>query len=214
MDYLKSLDYSTINNQSTAAKLFQAVGKNGYFKIYNYNYSDFSRISQLVGFNNLKYTHVHSSIKESSIILGIEDNIDIPKEYCFTIKSHNPNYRSSNIRYALEKADEVIFFGHSLGITDYHYFSDFFLNQSGNNGTPQKKKTIRIFTYDEDSRLDILLQLREMNNKKKNDLFDLNDFRIYCTSKNEDVDDINRYCQNLINNSQKNQTERLRNAFY
>lgn len=31
----------------------------------------------------------------------------------------------------------------------------------------KRKKTIRIFTYDEDSRLDILLQLREMNNKKR-----------------------------------------------
>ena len=91
--------------------------------------------------------HVHGSLKESDIILGFEDNVDVNDNLCFMIKSHSPHFRSCNIRDSLEKADEIIFFGHSLGMTDYHYFEDFFLKQSGAMGSSDiKKKKIRIFT--------------------------------------------------------------------
>ena len=197
-DYLKTLDYSAINTQSVAAMLIRTVYIASQPRIFNYNYTNFYEIRKVLrcsGFSG--YTPVHGSIKNSSIILGIDDDVEIHEFYYFMIKSHNPNYRSCNIRSALDEAEEVIFFGHSLGSTDYHYFSDFFLNQSGNNGIPQKRKKIRIFTKNEASRLDILAQLRNMNNKKTNQLFDLNDFRIYCTHEERDQTDIEEYCTGL-----------------
>ena len=67
-----------------------------------------------------------------------------------------------------------------LGETDYHYFEDLFRFQSQPEHY-KSSKTIRIFTYDENSRIDVLFQLRAMNNKRTDMLFDLNDFEIYRT---------------------------------
>ena len=209
MDYLKSLDYKNLNKESIAYILLKSVIENDYFEIFSFNYTDLNDINSSLNINNCTYNHVHGSIENSDIILGFEDEVDVIDEYCFMIKSHSPYYRSSNIRQSLYKAEEIVFFGHSLGITDYHYFSDFFSEQSGNNGTPKKKKTIRIFTYDENSRQNILVQLRNMNKWKTNQLYDLNDFRIYCTSKLENKQYIEEYCCKLVNDSKKNHFTRM-----
>lgn len=124
----------------------------------NFNYTEIPQLSETL--------HVHGSISQNNIILGFEDNVEINDIFCFMIKSHSPHFRSFNIREKLRNANEVIFFGHSLGITDYHYFSDFFKVQSGLNGSEKiEKKRIRIFTFDENARQDILIQLRNMNQK-------------------------------------------------
>lgn len=211
--YLNTLDYSNLNKKSIASLFLNSVIENGYFEIFSFNYTDLHKISDCLNICEFGYNHVHGTVNKSNIILGFEDDVELIDEYCFMIKSHSPYYRSSNIRQALYNAEEVVFFGHSLGITDYHYFSDFFYEQSGNNGTPRKKKTIRIFTYDESSRQNILVQLRIMNNRKTNELYDLNDFRIYCTCKPEDRKDIEEYCQLLFNNSKRADYRNLESAF-
>jgi hypothetical protein len=95
-------------------------------------------------------------------------------------------------------ADEVIFFGHSLGSTDYHYFEHFFRNQSNEQIKKEDSKIITIFTYDNKSRLEILTQLRSMNEKKTNLLFSLNQLNIFCTKDGEgDKERIEEYCKNL-----------------
>ena len=60
-----------------------------------------------------------------------------------------------------------------------------------------KKKKIRIFTYDENSRQEILIQLRTMNNKRINELYDLNDFAIYRTKNEIDDNKIKQYFSEL-----------------
>ena len=89
--------------------------------------------------------------------------------------------------YDLLDADEVVFFGHSLGQNDYHYFRQFFRNQCDENMPREKGKKITIFTYDDSSRISILEQLRDMNDRKTSLLFSLNDFQVICTKdgKNE-----------------------------
>lgn len=77
---------------------------------------------------------------DTSIILGFQDNIEIDDSYCFMIKSHSPYYTSHNIKSKLDQADEVIFFGHSLGSTDYPYFEDFFANNVQLSLTMKKLK--------------------------------------------------------------------------
>ena len=88
----------------------------------------------------------------------------------------------------LRDAKEVVFFGHSLGPTDYHYFQEFFKTQCV-DGLPRKDaKKITIFTYDDESRISILSQLRRMNENKTNLLYGQNDFKIIMTSKGESLE--------------------------
>ena len=132
------------------------------------------------------------------MILGVQDDIEIDKSYSYIIKSHSPYYHSSRIIDLLEEADEVIFFGHSLGETDYPYFAEFFQSQC-RRIEPDKRKKIRIFTLNEDSRLDILHQLRIMNNKQTRMFFENADFALYRTSFEQDDDEINEYFKELKN---------------
>ena len=85
-----------------------------------------------------------------------------------------------------------------MGATDYHYFSDFFKQQSDLTSKKVKPKKIRIFTYNESSRQEILAQLRDMNEHRINYLYDLNDLRIYRTM--EDQEDIKLYFRELQEN--------------
>lgn len=198
MSYLNSLNYEIINKNSYAASLISILSKINGLSAITFNYTNLKEISNLLNSPLVSPKHVHGSLKESDIILGFEDNVDVNDNLCFMIKSHSPHFRSCNIRDSLEKADEIIFFGHSLGMTDYHYFEDFFLKQSGAMGSSDiKKKRIRIFTYDENSRQEILIQLRTMNNKRINELYDLNDFAIYRTKNKIDDNKIKQYFSEL-----------------
>ena len=168
-------------------------------QIVTFNYTSIDTVSGL----DIKVPvhHIHGKISggsESGLILGVQDDIEIDKSYSYIIKSHSPYYRSSRIIDLLEEADEVIFFGHSLGETDYPYFSEFFQSQC-KRIEPEKRKKIRIFTYNENSRLDILYQLRIMNNKQTRMFFENADFALYRTFFEQDDDEINEYFKELKN---------------
>lgn len=198
LDYIKNLSYESLRDNPTAIQILREVLRAGDLKIFNFNYTDLHKICDHY---NLSLTcepiSIHGKASDNSIIFGFDDNAN-PRspECCQMIKSHSKHCFSANINEALENADEVIFFGHSLGITDYHYFSDFFLSQTKSQHKEKfRKKIIRIFTYDERSRQQILLQLREMNDHKTNLLYDLNDFGIYRTL--DDKTKIQKYCHAL-----------------
>ena len=180
--YLRHMPYDFFNNDSYAIKLLKVL--NGYSEmceIITYNYTDIHQLKDRVGSDiKIPIDHVHGEIKDNSIIIGFQDDVEIDKSFSFMIKSFSPYFRSHNVRQKLLDADEIIFFGHSLGETDYHYFEDLFRFQSQPEHY-KSSKTIRIFTYDENSRIDVLFQLRAMNKKRTDMLFDLNDFEIYRT---------------------------------
>ena len=189
--YLMKLDYNFVKRDSTALKLLSIINKyNSICEIITFNYTDLHKLNnELIERLSVRIDHVHGSIKNKDIIIGFEDEVEIDKSYSFMIKSFNPAFRSHNVRQKLLDADEIIFFGHSLGETDYHYFEDLFSFQSQPEYC-KGPKVIRIFTYDEKSRIDILFQLRAMNNKRTDMLFDLNDFEIYRTKNDSDKIDI------------------------
>lgn len=194
--YLKSIDYSNINN-STSLQLLSVLCKCANVEIISYNYTDLHKLEQHLECKlNKPIDYVHGKIEDESIILGFEDDIEIDKSYAFMIKSFSPHYKSHNVRQKLLEANEVIFFGHSLGSTDYHYFQDLFRRQS-NPDLADQKQIIRIFTYDEKSRRDILIRLREMNNKRTDYIFDLCDFNLYRTKDGVDKTKIDMYLEEL-----------------
>ncbi|MCS2404479.1 bacteriophage abortive infection AbiH family protein [Bacteroides salyersiae] len=191
--------YCSINKDSIARQLLNAIAENGDYDIYNFNYTNFKDICNNCEIRKLECKHVHGQAINNSIILGVEAHKDIPDDHVYIIKSFSHHYISRNIRQALKNASDIIIFGHSLGETDYHYFSDFFEEQSSKS-LYEKEKNITIFTYDRESELSILKQLRKMNpNNDIGRLRDMNNFRIFCTSSKEDYNNIKSFLHKLSN---------------
>lgn len=187
-DYLKKEEQKPIKTDSAAAKVLQELIHHAHsLKIYSFNYTNLKKIVGELGFNrDLNYEHVHGSLQDNSIILGIEDKTDLIPGYSFLYKTFNYRYSSHPIPYDLQEAKEIVFFGHSLGANDYHYFQSFFQRQCDERMNRSNAKKITIITYDQISRISIMEQLRNMNNKKTNQLFSLNNLQLICTKEDND----------------------------
>ena len=83
--------------------------------------------------------------------------------------------------YDLMNADNIIIFGHSLGMNDSQYFKAFFENQSSTKNP--KSKNITIFTKNEDSEFAIKRALQEMTNYNLSSLYGLNKLQIIKTDE-------------------------------
>lgn len=92
-------------------------------------------------------------VQSHNMILGI-DYKRIPQQirsneyFAPIIKKQNPSFKETGIETALIEAENVIFFGHSFGITDSDYFDEFF-SEIENNESPCKR--IFIITRDQNS---------------------------------------------------------------
>lgn len=134
--------------------------------------------------SNIEY--VHGCLSDNSAILGINDQVDtIDGAYDFMRKSFNIHYSSHPVGFDLRDADEVVFFGHSLGDNDYHYFQSFFKHQCEENLEKSEQRMITIFTYNEASRMEIMRTLHKMNNGRTSMLFQNNELNIFCTHDEE-----------------------------
>ena len=203
MDYLSKEQQKPINTDSIAAKVFRSIIENGYFtSIYTFNYTNLGLIAKQLDLGTISFEYVHGSIEKRSAILGVEDKTDLRSGYSFLYKTFNRYYESHHIQYDMAEADEIVFFGHSLGRNDYHYFQQLFRTQSSENLQRANSKRITIFTYDDASRIGILEQLREMNDKNTNLLFSLNDFQFICTKENiTDKERLRRFLDKYIYNN-------------
>lgn len=120
--------------------------------IINFNYT--STIEEVLEMFNVPSTkfpinNIHNKLGES-INFGVEDlENEIDESQHFILKSDNDTYSQKiKIRKVLtESYRNYIFFGYSLGITDYNYFIDLFQYISDNDSG---SKRIIIFYYSED----------------------------------------------------------------
>lgn len=186
--YLQNAQSTSVKTDTLAAKVFSLACENSAFsKIYSFNYTDLNRIArqfQLPEMSNIEY--VHGCLSDNSAILGINDQVDtIDGVYDFMRKSFNPHYSSHPVGFDLRDADEVVFFGHSLGDNDYHYFQSFFKHQCEENLDKNEQRMITIFTYDEASRMEIMRTLHKMNYGRTSMLFQNNKLNIFCTYDEE-----------------------------
>lgn len=190
MSYLKEQQTQDITKASTASKVLSAVlAIHHYSKIYSFNYTDLHLIANRLGVPyHFDYEHVHGDLNSESAIIGIPDSADVVDNYEFLYKTFSPHYSSHEILFDLLDADEVIFFGHSLGQIDYHYFQRFFQQQCRSDMQRSDGKRITIFTHDAVSRLSILKQLRSMNEKRTDLLYNQNELNIFMT----DGTDVNK----------------------
>lgn len=186
-----------MKNDSVAESAFKDLMKVGLFhKIYTFNYTDINDLADRLGVHaQPEVCHVHGSLaQDDDIILGVEGEHIIPKDYKFMYKSSSKYYRSSNLYEDLNSANEIVFFGHSINGMDFDYFRHFFKVQSDDEANGYKRKYIRIFTYNNDSANDIKYSLRE-NGIQPNKLYALNNFDvILCKDiENGDKFEMNKY---------------------
>lgn len=212
--YLKNEVQIQVKSDSVAAIIFSEILDNQNFSsLYSFNYTDLYLIAQKLNITYpFKYHHMHGSLKEDNIIIGAPEDIDLNPGYEFLYKTFHTNYTSSGLIYDLSEAKEIVFFGHSLGPTDYHYFKSLFQNQCREDLNKADAKRITIFTYDEDARISILKQLRKMNDNKTNLLFHKNDFRVI-TTKNGVTQEINEFVSHLRKTSAKAYESMMRILF-
>lgn len=164
-DYLIDVQNSTsIRNTALAGDVLQAILENGYFdNIFSFNYTDLNYLAKQLGISQtIKYTHLHGKLSDRSIILGVNE-VKLKDEYEELHKSTSEFYHSNNLTQALSEANEVVFYGLSLGLIDFDYFSCFFNSLTGKVIPEKEKKYISIFTKDRDSGKSIIKRLRDKN---------------------------------------------------
>lgn len=94
---------------------------------------------------NLVTHHVHGSLQNQNIILGIDQSMDdLPADYDFLKKSnHSPSV--IGLSQKLSEMERFIIFGSSIGMTDRWFYEQIFKGAKG--------KIFEIYFYNEDARL-------------------------------------------------------------
>lgn len=203
--YLSNIQRKDVEPNSVGAKVLNSVINNGFFKrIISFNYTDLKQLGEKIGLdlNSIDIEYIHGNLEEG-IVLGVPENIELSSNYDFLYKTSSNSYASHPIPCFLDAASEVVFFGHSLSDNDYFYFEDFFRKQSADGLSKDACKHITIFTFNEESRLAILRQLRKHLNNKLPLLFSQNIFEVIKTdgSDNKKVEQFIRRQEitNLVN---------------
>ena len=151
--------------------------------IYSFNYTnikDGSYISIFTESFETKIMYVHGNVNDKNVILGTKDGY-FEEKYDFLQKAFDTKYNPPAMVYDLMNADNIIIFGHSLGMNDSQYFKAFFENQSSTKNP--KSKNITIFTKNEDSEFAIKRALQEMTNYNLSSLYGLNKLQIIKTDE-------------------------------
>lgn len=155
-EYLSSV--TTLERQSPKkefVKLINTIKTNAEFKkVYTFNYTDLkNELTSFLGFSDdelpeVVYVHGrHDSENLSNIVLGINEVLSIPEDYHFLFKSKQAH--PTDLARDIALADEVIFYGLSLGEIDFPYFKSFF-NYVASQSIIDPKKHISIFTFGKD----------------------------------------------------------------
>lgn len=182
--YLQSLDYSSSNELPTDALRLLSDFGDSHIYVLNFNYTNtVSYIYRsLFPMPKIKEVKMHGSYN-NEIIFGVEDNADILEEYIYLKKSTHPIFKPINFSNRLSDAEEVIFFGYSLGESDHMYFKEFFEEQS-RKATARKRMKIRIYHFGEDSYFQIHSQLDKLTNRNITGLKQYNDVRFIDLKRN------------------------------
>lgn len=212
-DYISEVQSKNpINTNSIAGKVLHAVVENGFFDhICSFNYTDLNLTANQLGVSKkLNYYHIHGSVADNSIILGV-DETKLRKGYeCFH-KSSSKHYTSHSLYTYLEKANEIVFFGLSFGKIDYSYFDYLFKKIVNEERIPEaKKKYITIFTKDDNSRQGIITNLREMDINMQR-LYAQSHFQIICTEDGIDSLPLKLFMERLRQNGVDAYNDNMRN---
>lgn len=190
-----------INTESLAARMLKAISANGTFnKVLSFNYTDLNDICSRVGCTPLPYKHVHGSAKKGAIILGVSDEHRLQPGYDCLYKSQSIYYKSSGVRTALKESSEVVFFGHSLGLQDIAYFSDFIKGSADVGQNSEDRRRITFFTKDASSQEMLMSNIRALNPSSFGRFRDLNDV-VFIRTEDVDQEDLDEFFEHLESTS-------------
>lgn len=178
-NFLKDVDGDVTSKHSVALSTLCSVNQareNGdAVSVYTFNYTALP-----CGYeDDLNPQYIHGRCKENNIIIGTKDSEEFNSDYDFLQKSFDPDFKTPPVVSDLLNADDVIIFGHSLGMNDSQYFKPFFSQQT--NIQNSKRKRITIFTKDEKSKLEIKRSLQQMTDYNLSLLNSLNELEIITT---------------------------------
>lgn len=175
------------NRYSNAAKIFKSASKAEEFEVLSFNYTDMGDLADRLEIEKRpKCSYVHGEAKQNNIVFGTDDIRKIKSEYSFVLKSVQKK-KTNSVGEKLNNANNIIIFGHSLGETDYHYFSDFFKRQSNMDIGNFKKKTIYIFTKNEQDAYNQLSEMSAEVNYQR--LVDANNFHLFTEDDATEIED-------------------------
>ena len=166
----------TIAYQTLA--LLDEEALNGHFvNVYTFNYTPVRLMGRAP--DAAKVYHVHGSCADGKIIIGTRDDQAFVPTYDFLQKSFDPAFNPPALVEDLKDADEVVIFGHSIGENDRQYFKSFFKQQT--DYVHPCRKTITIFTRDDESEVQIKRSLQSMTDGSLSTLYGLNNIQIIKT---------------------------------
>lgn len=170
--YLKSIDKAFPDSISVAYYLLYTLKKcvgNDDIDIFTFNYTP---VPLQDDGKRIPVHYMHGSCENGRIIVGTRDGTPIAPEYDFLQKVMDESFRPPDILTALDNADEIIIFGHSLGENDRQYFEQFFTKQAGSDN--QNKPYIFIFTRDSNSMNDIKRSIKILTGDRLSLLYSTN----------------------------------------
>ena len=176
--YIKSLDYSELNNHALSLKLLKAVLAKKRNEVVTFNYTDINRLESKIR-ANVEYMHGNT---KDGIILGFQRFDKMAAGYEYMIKSENLLYKSRHLDRKMLNADEVIIYGHSLGETDHTYFKPYFDVQTSDKA---RDRRLTIITLNRESRDSIVRQMVALSNEKYQTFLDNTDVNFVETSNND-----------------------------
>jgi len=199
--YLTTQEMVPLKSNSVAAKVINVIYNNGFFNsCYTFNYTDLDRIIQKLHIGeHFNCTHIHGSIKENSIVLGVDETKLYPG-YETLKKVRRPHYEPNDLFNDLNNSIEIVFFGMSFGRVDNDYFKTFFESiTSQNNSTNRKQRLTTIFTYDEKSKQSILNNISNLD-IRCTDLYQ-SGISFIRTNNNMDSQKLDDFCNRLEHHS-------------
>lgn len=208
---------------STAIASINNILCNGFFtNIYSFNYTDLSKFMSRLNIKvSIPISYIHGSLgKNDNIVLGIETDKKIHKDYKFLFKTNSRFYSSNDLNENMDEANEIVFWGHSINGMDFPYFKDFFTKQSLPSEGRNRKK-ITIFTYDGESEECIRHNFREEGINPR-DLMSRNDL-VFIETKLLDEDDEHEedkfdlflsHLKEDSNHSEEQQIKRMEQNFF
>lgn len=190
--YLLTLNYEVYSEDSVAPYVYYAINNartdNSIVDIYSFNYTKVPYSEENQYRNHVFY--VHGNCSKGRIIIGTKDYGNYNKDYDFLQKSFDSHFSPPNLVMALLNADEVVFFGHSIGENDRQYFKAFFKQQT--DYSRPNEKEITFFTLDDESELEIKRALQNMTDNNFSALCSMNKVRIFKTKTLKDNADLFR----------------------
>ena len=153
--YLKIIvENLEVDNTKLSNKLFGEIFRLKIpTSIINFNYTNYINSKKFhplaLTYFSYNFTYIHEALAGNDLILGcdLQDNEPVNRQLSFMYK-YNMRSETNNVAYKLLEADEVIFFGHSINVMDFHNFKTFF---KATTRILQPRTHLTIFTYDKES---------------------------------------------------------------